>query len=519
MAYNTKELLTDSRGRIIPQAYDPVTDNFYPTKGTVDGSLLTKPSVAYDSVDDMYKIKSMQKKFRDSFPNTSLDTNKWEVVQTGTGQTITVGSGMLTLATGTTANAETIILGKEVFTVPCRLMVGALLSQRIANQEFYVELVSVNPTTLQPDGLALASWYFDGTTNTNAKYQVQNGGMTALTSGAVTITATSGMTVFETELFADETWFHQRNIDSSAGRTYSFVRHQQIPDPNSLYKIRIRMKNLGTAPASNTNFQLQYATVMDYAELTAEITASRGSGSAGQGMPVLITNTVTANANITSAGGTQYTDTTTNLTSGATYTGTGRDASTGANNRFRVMIMHTAGLTPATLVYEQSTDNTTFRETHRIPIPSDGKYRTFDLPINLRYVRVKVVNGATAQTAFFLATSLVRFDGNFNFDKNLNFTHSTTALASSATFTGVTLDLGSNHSYNSHKAMVYTDQAGTLYLEQSRDGSTWRITTTQSVTAGTTAIATDGIINQYVRVRYVNGATLQTTFELTSILN
>lgn len=215
-----------------------------------------------------------------------------------------------------------------------------------------------------------------------------------------------------------------------------------------------------------------------------------------------------------------YTDTTTNLAASATYTGASRDAGSSyqAYNRFRVCVMHTAGTTPGHLVIEQSTDNSTWRETHRVPIPSDGQYRTFDFPWNLRYIRVKFVNGATAQTAFFLATTLVRSDGGTDFDKTITFNHTTTALAAGATFTGATLNLGPNHSFNRHRAVVYADQPGTLYLEQSRDGTNWRVTATVAVTAGTPAEIEDLIVHQYQRVRYVNGATAQTAFELYSAL-
>lgn len=103
-------------------------------------------------------------------------------------------------------------------------------------------------------------------------------------------------------------------------RNASFVRHQQIPDPNALYKLRIRAKNLGTAPASNTNLIAQFAAVQDYAELTTEITASRGSASAGQGLPVLVAGgSVGVSGSITV--GTMPTPTNYNVNSAATTNG------------------------------------------------------------------------------------------------------------------------------------------------------------------------------------------------------
>ena len=38
---------------------------------------------AYDWTDDMLKIKSMQKKFRDSFNGTEINPARWEIAATG----------------------------------------------------------------------------------------------------------------------------------------------------------------------------------------------------------------------------------------------------------------------------------------------------------------------------------------------------------------------------------------------------------------------------------------------------
>lgn len=59
----------------------------------------------------------------------------------GSGMALTATNGLI-LTTGVTANAESYILSKEVFTIPMRVSVGLTLSQRITNQGFYIELVS-----------------------------------------------------------------------------------------------------------------------------------------------------------------------------------------------------------------------------------------------------------------------------------------------------------------------------------------------------------------------------------------
>ena len=249
----------------------------------------------YDPIEDMLKVKSMQKKWRESFAGTALDPNKWTSLA-GSGGSIGVSGGVLTLGSGANANDESWVLSTETFTIPFRVSVGLTLSQRIINQAFYVEAVSINRDSGLPDGLHMLGLLFDGATATQAKYEVQTGGLTRLTSAASTFPTTASAGVYEVEAFTDEAWFHGGALDATTGRANSYRRHQQIPDPNGLYKLRLRWLNGGTAPASSTSAVVQFIAVQDYAELTAEITAGRGQGVAGQAIAVQVTGGVSGNA-------------------------------------------------------------------------------------------------------------------------------------------------------------------------------------------------------------------------------
>jgi hypothetical protein len=282
----------------------------------------------YDTGDDMIKVKSVQKKWRDSFVGTSLNAAKWDS-SLGAGGAITVGGGTLTLGSGTTAGAETSVMSKETFTVPFRANVGITLSQRIANQTFLVEAVSVNPATGVPDGQHCVALLWDGTTATQAKYRVQNSGATPLDSSASTFPTSASGGFYELEPFADEAWFHGGTLDSTSGRANSYRRHQQIPEPNAVFKIRLRWLNGGTAPASNTNAVVRYITVQDYAELTAEITAGRGQSVAGQGVGVNVIGTVPVSGTVTANEGTPVTPSASILNSAASTNGTVVKASAG----------------------------------------------------------------------------------------------------------------------------------------------------------------------------------------------
>jgi hypothetical protein len=63
---------------------------------------------------------------------------------------------------------------------------------------------------------------------------------------------------------------------------------------------------------------------------------------------------------------------------------------------------------------------------------------------------------------------------------------------------------------------VFSDQAGTLFIEQSSDGTNWDVSTSVPVTANDGSGFSEELVAPQVRLRYVNGATLQTSFRLFS---
>ncbi|MCK8787259.1 hypothetical protein M0638_23070 [Roseomonas sp. NAR14] len=194
----------------------------------------------------MLKIKSMQKKFRDSFNGTEVNPARWEVAATGSGMTATVADGTLTVSTGTGLDDELTLTTRQSFTIPLRVMVALNLSQRIAGQSVWLELVSVDPITGVPDGRNAAAWRLDGTSPTLANYEVGSEGAPRLASASastIPTTAPAGWSVLELEPTNDECWFHGRLIDNTAARSNSYVRHQQIPEPNAAYRFRIRVRN------------------------------------------------------------------------------------------------------------------------------------------------------------------------------------------------------------------------------------------------------------------------------------
>lgn len=62
---------------------------------------------------------------------------------------------------------------------------------------------------------------------------------------------------------------------------------------------------------------------------------------------------------------------------------------------------------------------------------------------------------------------------------------------------------------------VFSDQPGTIFIEQSGDGTNWDISSNYPVTANNGSGFSESLLLPYVRLRYVNGANAQGTFRIT----
>lgn len=236
------------------------------------------------------KMATIQKRFRDNF--LAATTDKWDVTL-GSGDTFTFGADAV-LTKGVTLNSTSMMITKDAFTIPCRISFGLTLSQRIANQIFMVELVSVDPATLLPDDKEIVGWVFDGTTATSNKYRVGSAG--SAVDASVTTTTTAGGGMFEIALNTEECWFHSNAVDGASGRAASFRKHTRLPDPALLYKLRIKSWNSNaTAPASATTLTISHVAIADFGEMIAEVEFCKGGGTSGAAVPSNIVNTPTVN--------------------------------------------------------------------------------------------------------------------------------------------------------------------------------------------------------------------------------
>lgn len=94
---------------------------------------------------------------------------------------------------------------------------------------------------------------------------------------------------------------------------------------------------------------------------------------------------------------------------------------------------------------------------------------------------------------------------------------STTNLGASATLTGATRDVGvaagEPHRFSAFNAYSLSNVAGTIRIECSNDGTTWRrATADQAAGVNTAVILSVPVFARYYRVVYVNGAGAQGSF-------
>lgn len=250
----------------------------------------------------------------------------------------------------------------------------------------------------------------NGTTATTALFTTQRDGWSdADTSVTINTTASPG-TILQNELLGREVTMSNllRASTTSPSTPTLATRFENIPDEDTELHVFIWSYNGSTAPASTTTWSIGSISVEDYADLPVTLQASKAQS--GYPFPVAFTatsNSVTLGA-ITSVSPTINTDTTTNLTGNATFTGTSRDAGTPAAFQ-RVAATFVADQVSATngARIEFSTDGTTWRSAVSATLVA-GVPVQLSAFLTTRYWRVVLVNGASAQTQVLVTSGQFR---------------------------------------------------------------------------------------------------------------
>jgi hypothetical protein len=97
--------------------------------------------------------------------------------------------------------------------------------------------------------------------------------------------------------------------------------------------------------------------------------------------------------------------------------------------------------------------------------------------------------------------------------KSMGFSSTNTPLSGNAVYLSPTMQTD-RADYISGTA--FADQAGTLYVEQSPNGSDWDLSTSYAILANTGKGFNEYLYAPYVRLRFVNGASAQSVFRLYS---
>lgn len=329
---------------------------------------------------------------------------EWSIIALGAGQSVSVASSLLSIVAGTTAGAETIVRCSTAFGLKFIARFIARLSQRIVNQNFYLEVTNAAGTTF-------ARWDLNGATATTGQVVTQNQG-TANTALAVTIPTTASFVTFEVYGEFEQTLFAACASNANVVKSGNAMFDRLTLEPSEQYYLQVRVLNGGTAPASSTTFDIDAVLLEDLETLAVEIIRGDGSSHPATAQAVRVQggtcDAVTTVTTVTTANAvpkiTQYTDSTTPLAGAATFTGTARD--TGAApvySEFRSVCFSDQACTH---YMEQSADNTTWTTTKTTAVTAGTAINVSD-NIVMRYQRVRVLNGATAQGAFRLYSEII----------------------------------------------------------------------------------------------------------------
>lgn len=235
------------------------------------------------------------KRFRTEFTDASLP--HWNV-QVGAGMAVTVGAGGLTVTTGTTNGSETILTSVDSFEVPVLASFGLKLSQKIAGQDFMLELVAdddlnADANQVGVDETVVAAWRISGsdsTTTTVARAEVRNGQAARAQSGNITVASETSDGVFDIAIDEDEVWFYNKAIDSTSSKAATYKRDSVSPHPGKRYRLRYRIKNTAV-PASSTAFTSLFCTAREITSTQVELRAPIAGASAAEALPVTVANT------------------------------------------------------------------------------------------------------------------------------------------------------------------------------------------------------------------------------------
>ena len=335
---------------------------------------------------------------RYEFNGTALPTD-WNIVELGAGQTVTVASSVMAIATGTTASASTTVRCTRPIRTKFYARFIAQLSQRIANQNIYFEVTNAAGTTF-------ARYDFNGTTSTTAQAQTGNGGTTN-TAVSATVPTTASYASFDIYADATDVVFSSVAANTNAIKSGVVDFDRNALDPNEDYYVQIRVLNGATAPATSTTVNIDAVVLQDLTGVSVNIVRGDGTAAIANSSSVQVLSMPTVSANATAQNNVFYNESVVAQAAAATVTGTARDTLVAAAAVHRYSAFNASAFADqaGTLRIEVSNDNTTWRRATADTAVAANAVVVLTVPVMTRYHRAVFINGATLQTAFMLNTS------------------------------------------------------------------------------------------------------------------
>jgi hypothetical protein len=333
-------------------------------------------------------VGTARDRFFDNF-NSFDTTDTWELVQTGTGMSITgplggaaAGSGpYLNIASGVDVG-KTIILSRSTFSLPVELRYQITASQRIAGNRMLVGFVQVDDSgaIITDTTYSTAPEVLDCR---NAVFHQHDG-----------TTATTYALLLERDKINSRAF--GMNVLTNSGGQFSYDR--LLVNPTRRYKVCIIVEN-DAVPASSTDWRLHLVNVMDATRFDV---SARNAGNTDGAKAFPVWNVGGTTVITTATGGIAVTiapliqaETTTNLGANATFTGTTRDGgSTAVYATFNVL-----GISPqsGTVEIQMGTATPATFVCARQAVVANEPFQ-LKVPVTARYYRVVFINGATAMT-------------------------------------------------------------------------------------------------------------------------
>lgn len=264
--------------------------------------------------------------YRYDFAGTALPTD-WNILSQGTGQTVSVASSIMTIAAGTTASAETIVRCTRAIRVKFYVRFVVSLSQRIANQNIYLEITNSSGTTF-------ARYDLNGATATSGQAQTGNSG-TNNTATSITIPTTASYATLDIYADTNDVVFSSVASNSNAVKSGIASFDRLILEPTEDYYVQVRVTNGGTAPASSTNVNVDAVVIQDLTGVKVDVIRGDGTAALSNATPVQVlsapTTTVVPSASTSVGASSAH-----HLISAATTNATSVKASVGVINDIQV---------------------------------------------------------------------------------------------------------------------------------------------------------------------------------------